>query len=471
VAAELKGVVNLANFAKAYPIKMAQPLSGMLKADVKTQFTMMAVEKKDYAAINNSGMIDLSGFNYASADGKKMRIERALVHFNTSRIQLNTLVATTGKSDLNASGTLDNLYGFLFRNQELQGNFALNAKQLIVSDFMTESKTTTTKTTAAPTALKIPAFLNCTVTANAQKVLYDDLWLQNVKGVLEIKNQTASFKNGSTQVFDGVIRFDGLVSTQKATPDFDMNLGLQGVDIPKTFSTLKMLKKIAPVADAITGRLNATIALSGPLNAKTMAPNTDLLTGDLAGQLIGASVTSDKSAMLQSLTNKIPFLKGKSLSLNDVKAALHFDKGRVTVKPINIKYQDVKAQVSGTHGFDQTMNYNVEMDVPAKYLGNELGALASKLSANDLAKAGTLPVNATITGTFKNPKVSTDLKEAATQLATQLAKQQKDKLLDKGASLLEGILNKNKKEGDTTKTNTDNLKNKASNLLNGLFKK
>jgi hypothetical protein len=59
----------------------------------------------------------------------------------------------------------------------------------------------------------------------------------------------------------------------------------------------------------------------------------------------------------------------------------------------------------------------------------------------------------------------------------QLAKQQSEKLLKKGGSALDKYLNTNTKTGtDTTKTNTQNaqkedVKKKAGDLINGLFKK
>ena len=38
VNAELRGVINLANVSKAYPIQLEKPLNGILKTDVKTAF-------------------------------------------------------------------------------------------------------------------------------------------------------------------------------------------------------------------------------------------------------------------------------------------------------------------------------------------------------------------------------------------------------------------------------------------------
>ena len=40
------------------------------------------------------------------------------------------------------TGILENFYGFIFKNQELKGNFTLFSNQLAVSDFMTTGSTT-----------------------------------------------------------------------------------------------------------------------------------------------------------------------------------------------------------------------------------------------------------------------------------------------------------------------------------------
>jgi hypothetical protein len=166
------------------------------------------------------------------------------------------------------------------------------------------------------------------------------------------------------------------------------------------------------------------------------------------------------------------------LNLNDVKMALTFDDGKVNVKPFDIKYQDIKVTVGGTHGFDQTMSYNLKLDVPAKYLGTEASAFLAKLSPADAAKLDNIPINALVTGNFSNPKVSTDMKSAVSSLASQVANQQKEKLTQKGASALSDLINKNTKAKDTTQAgatekekNTQDATKKASDLLNGLFKK
>jgi len=468
VDASLKGTINLGNLSKAYPVKLDKPLSGILKADVTTKFDMKSVETAQYQKINNAGTVSLSGFKYADENGKEMAISTAIIVFNPSQLNLKEFKATTGKSDINVTGVLENFYGFAFRKQNLKGNFKMNSNQIAVSDFMT-TETPTTKEVKKSEAMKIPAFLNCTITANAKTVLYDNLILKDCVGKLTIVDQKVALENVKTNIFGGQIGLNGSVSTKEKIPKFDMNLGFNQVDISQTFSQLEMLKKIAPIAGVINGKLNSTIKLSGNLDAIEMTPDLKTISGDLLGQLLSTTINPSNSNLLNALDSNLKFIDLKKLNLNDLKAALTFTNGKVTVKPFDIKYQDIKVTVGGTHGFDQIMNYNLKFDVPAKYLGTEANALLAKLSPSDIAKLDNVPVNAVLTGSFSKPKVTTDVKSATASLVSNLAKQQKEKLVGKGKSALEDLINKNTKSGDTTKTKK--TVNQAKDLLNGLFGK
>lgn len=479
VNAALKGTINLANLSKAYPIKMDKPLAGILKADVTTEFDMASVEKSQYENIKNAGTMSLSGFKYTDENNKSMNISTALVEFNPSKINLKQFNATTGKSDIAINGVLENFYGFMFKKQELRGNFNMSSNQLAVDDFMTEGEPATEKTAAKPTeAMKIPAFLNCTLNAKANTVLYDNLKLKDVSGKLIIKDEKALLENFKTSIFGGTIGLTGAVSTKEKVPTFDMNLGFNQVDIAQTFTQLDMMKKIAPIAGIINGKLNSTIKLNGNLDANELTPDLKSISGDLIGQLLSTTINSKNSTLLNALGSNIKFIDMNKVNLNDIKAALSFENGKVNVKPFDIKYQDIKVTVGGTHGFDQTMNYNLKFDVPAKYLGSEANAFIAKMSPADQAKLQNIPINAMVTGNFSNPKISTDMKSAVSSLASQVANQQKEKLTQKGTTALTDLINKNTKAKDTTQAaktekeqKTQEVTKKASDLLNGLFKK
>ena len=454
VNAELKGTINLANVTKAYPVQLDKPLTGILKADVTTKFDMKSVETSQYQNIQNSGTMSLTGFNYEGPEmAKPFQINKTSITFNPNQIKLNEFDAKTGSSDVNITGSLDNFYGFLFKNQVLKGSFNLASNKLVVSDFMAPTTTTDDAGKKATEAVKIPSFLDCNLTAKATTVVYDNLNLKNVSGNLAIKDEAVTLSNLKMDVFGGNIGLNGTVSTKGDKPKFNMDLALNAVNIAESFTQLDMLKSIAPIANTINGKLNSTIKLSGDLT-NDMAPDLKTISGDLFGQLLNTSVNQQNSQLLSSLSNNVKFLDVSKLNLNDVKAALSFKDGKVALKPMQLKYQDIGIEVGGTHGFDQKMNYDVKFDVPAKYLGTEVTNLLSKLTPAEQQKIESVPVTANLTGSFSQPNVRTDMKQATTNLATQLVKMQKDKLVNQGTSALSNLLGGHKATTNATATDT-----------------
>ena len=477
VDAALKGTINLANVTKAYPVQLDKPLIGILKADVTTKFDMKSVETSQYQNIQNAGTLSLTGFKYEGPEmAKPFEIKSTSLAFNPNQIRLNEFDAKTGSSDLQITDGLDNLYGFLFKKQVLKGSFDMNSSRLVVSDFMAPTTTTSDdgkKTTTE--AVKIPDFLDCSISAKATNVVYDNLDLKNVSGNLAIKDEAISLSNLKMDVFGGSIGLNGMVSTKGAKPIFNMDLGLNAVNIAESFTQVEMLKSIAPIANVINGKLNSTIKLSGDLT-DDMTPNLKTLTGDLVGQLLSTTVNEKNSTLLTALSSNVKFLDVSKLNLNDIKAALSFKDGKVAVKPIDLTYQDINITVGGTHGFDQTMNYDVQFDVPAKYLGTEVTNLLSKLTPADQQKLERVPITANLTGNFTNPNIKTDLKQATTNLATQIVKLQKEKLVNEGTSALTNLFNgtkDNTTSTDTTKTTTqtpkEEIKEGVKNVIGGFL--
>ncbi|WP_026976654.1 AsmA-like C-terminal region-containing protein [Flavobacterium tegetincola] len=471
VDAALKGTINLGNVSKAYPIKLTTPLSGILKADLVTKFDMESIDKSQYEKVRNSGNLSITGFKYTDEDKKVYTINKAVAQFNPATVNLQELDVTTGKTDLQINGVLENFYGFLFKNGDIQGTFNLKSNQIIVSDFMTKTTEKANDKTTTEEAIKVPKFLNIKLNAAANSVVYDNLNLKNVSGTLLVKNETVTLQNVKTNLFNGLITANGSVSTKSKIPTFAMELGLKGVDIQQSFTQLDMLKNIAPIAGIINGQLNSTIKLNGNLDAKEMTPDLKTIGGDLFGQLLSTTINAKNSDLLTALSSNIKFIDLSKINLNDLKANLTFENGKVNVKPFDIKYQDIKMTVGGSHGFDQSMNYDLKFNVPAKYLGSEVNGLLAKLTPAESAKLENIPVSAMVTGNFSNPKISTDMKQAVTNLANQLIQQQKDKLINQGTNALQNLIKGNTTVKDSTKpaTKEDKVKDKAADLINGLF--
>ena len=350
--------------------------------------------------------------------------------FNPGKVSLNNFKAKTGDSDLNATGTISNLLGFLLSDNTLKGNFNVNSNLFKVSDFMTEDEASAeNKTTTDAESLKIPKFLDCTINANAQTVMYDNLNLKNVTGTLFIKDQKASLQNMTSSLFDGKLAINGAVSTKDKPPVFDLKLGAQDFDIAQSFNGMDLLQNLAPIAKLFQGKLNTTLSLSGALD-KEFSPVISSVSGDALAELLTTEINT-QDGLLSKLEGALSFIDFDQLNLKDVKTKLEFAEGKVAVQPFNLKYKDIDIEVSGAHGFDKTLNYNAVFNVPAKYLGSEVNQLIGKINDTEVNNI-TIPITANISGVFTNPTVKTDLTSGVKNLTNQLIEIQKQKLLNEG---------------------------------------
>ena len=474
VNAHLDGQLNLANIAKAYPLPADLELSGILTADATTAFDAASLENKKYENTKTSGVMKLTDFVYNSEELKNpVVITKASATFYPGTVSLNSFEGKTGQTDFNATGTINNLLGFLFNDENIEGNFKLQSNTFALNDFMVDEEVLSEATSETPKTtserIKIPSFLDATINATANNVLYDNLNLKNVSGQLKIKDEAATVENLSSDLFDGKLNMNGAVSTKSEISTFNMALGMDGFKIGESFKALDMFKVLAPVANALQGKLNSTIKLSGNLK-DDMTPNLGALTGTILAEVLATNLDTKEAPLLKALDRKLSFLDMKAIDLKGLKTALSFENGTVKVKPFSLKYKDITVNVDGSHTFDRQLQYTATLDVPAKYLGNEVTKLIERIDDESL-KDLTIPVTATIGGNYTSPNVTTDLTSGISNLTKQLVEIEKQKLLNKGKDkakdVLGGLLGGNKNDS----TATDSTKTSTSEILGGLLGK
>ncbi len=475
---KLNGILNLGNVTQAYPIDIDSDLKGIFKANLHTIFSQKAIEKNIYEEIKTNGEFGISNFKFNSNEMvNPLYISEAKINFSPKIVSLNKLEAKSGESDINGSGTIENLMGTLFSDKNFKGKFNVNSNLFKVSDFMAIDTTTVKeieiqKTPQKKETLKIPSFLDVNVTANAKKVIYDNLILQNVTGALIVKDETVTLSNIKTEVFDGSMKIQGNVSTKEVTPTFNVDLDINEFDINKSLNGMELLSSIAPVAKMFNGKLNTTLTLNGAINDE-MELDLNSITGNALAEVLTTKISPKEGSAFSLLNNKLSFIDLDKLDFKDLRTALKFENGKVIIKPFNIKYNDINIQVAGSHSFTNELSYTTTFDVPAKYFGNQLNGALSKLNNDDI-KDIKVPVIANINGTMSKPKITTNMKESVTNLTNELLQVQKNKLINQGTktatNAIGNIISENKKSNDSTNTNNA-IQNGVKDVIGGLFKR
>lgn len=450
VDVKAKGNLDFQNLAQAFPLPDGMKLDGKLALDMAAKFDMESIEKERYERINTKGTASLTEFKYeGDAMTKPLIINKANIDMTTSRIKLEDFDAQTGNTDLKASGTINNLVGFLLQDQDLKGTFNVRSNTLDASDFMTATevtpakkatdKTQTSTSSTTTEAIKIPAFLDANLDFQANRVLYDGLELKNVSGIALVRDETLTLNNVKTDIFDGNIGVNGSVSTKGDTPVFNMALDMKDLDIAKSFEGFDMFKSFVPILKSLQGKINTDITLSGSLDNE-LSPILSTLAGDAFAQLLTKDINAANNPLLGKLDDKLSFIDLKSIDLSDITTKLNFKDGAVQVSPFDFNIKGIKATASGKHSLTNEMDYTLALDVPAKYLGKEGASLLSKLAAEDVDKIN-VPIPVKFSGSFLSPKIDLNLDLAVKNLTNQIIEIQKAKLKDKGEDAVNNAVN------------------------------
>lgn len=471
------GKLNLSDLKKVYPLETDMDLNGMLDVDFETSFDMNSIEQKRYQNISSSGVLKIKSFIYKSADlANPFEIKTAVVNFSKGLAKLTDFEMKTGLTDLQAQGQLNNLIGYMFSDQDLSGNFKVTSNRFVVKDFMTSSSISEgdqgseENESESEDAIKIPEKLDLTLDFDANEVVYDNFDLKNIGGQLKIKDQKANLKSIQADLFGGKIVADGNLSTKESTPTFGMNLRMEKIDIEKSITEIDMLKGFTPILKSMVGIITTGFNFSGDMT-KDLSPILTTLDGTGLANIIQARVEPAKMPLANSLNGQLKVVDLKDLNLQNISTTFKFENGNVNVNPIRFDVEDINVNLQGKHSLNNTMDYQIKLKLPAKYLGDKASSQLAKLSKTSVEEIKVdLPLS--ITGQLTQPNININIQKAITDLTNQIIAQQKGDILDEAADKIGDLIGgdkENKKPKDSTSTQNDEVKETVNTILGGLL--
>ena len=496
IDATMKGKIDLGQMQKFVKLEAGTKLSGLVSADATVRGAIAAAQKGKYDELYAAGTIFLSNIAYASKDYPDgVNVNSMLLTFNPKNVTMSGLKGQYMQINFTGDGSIDNLLGYYLHNEPLVAAMHFTADKVDVNKFMSATSAAPA-TPAAPTPVfLVPDNLDVTVKVEVGSVKYDKIVLTDVKGGLQVRNQVVALQNVSGKGMDGLITMNGFYGTKvdKKNPDIQFDYSLDNIDVQKIYSSVDMVEKMMPAAKYVSGKMNSHLSMTGKMGSD-MTPDMKTLTGKgdifmLSGMLSGFPVTDQ-------LGTKLNMPQLKSMSLKDMKLFYSFANGRVVVEPYKFKVAGMDGEVAGSHGFDQTIQYGVNMAVPTSMMGAQGSAMVNNLVSQAASKGVNVKVSdkvnltVNITGTVKAPKIETNLKNVAGSAVDDVKKQLQDaaqKKLDSVKHVVKDtvkaiktqVLNAAKDElknqflgnkGDTSKkgNTVDAVKNAADKAKDGL---
>jgi len=198
---KIKGIINLANFAKAWPMEGVKSMSGMIHADVVLKAALSQLDKGDYENVNMDGTMSIKDMVYAASDMPKVQIHQANMTFSPKYVDVPNFDIKLGKSDLKGSARIDNILAYISPKKTMKGTMNITSNHFDVNEWMTTEETTPTASVESSEEKPFDRF-DFDMVAQMGTITYDAYTLKNTKFKGHATSQKAKINQLSTQIGD-----------------------------------------------------------------------------------------------------------------------------------------------------------------------------------------------------------------------------------------------------------------------------
>ena len=455
IVAEVMAKINLASMRDVIPLEKGDDLNGTINADIKMKGRMSAIEKQQYEKFDARGQLSITSMNYKSKSlNYPTQISQLALEFTPKYVELSKLNAKVGRSDFSMDGRIDNFLQYALKNELLKGSFNLKSSLIDLNEFMpkdtTKPKAAATADTAKMSVVAVPSNLDVNLSVNIARILYDNLDITAMSGGVGVKDSKMSLSNLKMDMnqMEGSLKMSGVYNTQNIKkPSVDFDIDIANFDIPKTFKTFNSAQKLAPIGKYAKGKFGTQMRFATNLD-QHMSPDLKTLSG--GGKLETKSVTVEGFEPINKLADALKQEKYKKLTFENINATYEFKDGRVQVQEMPIKSGNVTGKVKGSTGFDQTIDYTWNLEIPRSEFGSQANAVAGGLLDQFNKQAGTnvkmgdkIKIKALFGGTITKPTIKTDLfnsdqtpKEQVKEVVSKVVDMAKDKAKEEADKIM-----------------------------------
>jgi hypothetical protein len=436
VDARLAGKVDLADVKRTMKFEGIDQLAGTIAADAAVRTRMSSVEKQQYDKVAASGSVDVADL---TVKGKTLphplAIRQASLRLAPERAELRSFAGSVGSSDLQATGSLENLLAFVMKNDTLRGTATVKSNRFDLDEWRSGG--------GDLQIIPVPPRIDFGLTATVAELTYDKLKISNARGRLRVKDRRVTLEDFQMNTLGGQIGLTGYYETTDTTkPTFDVGFKMAKLDIPSAFQAFTTVQMLAPVAKYAVGKVSTDLHLNGALG-KNMMPLFPGLAG--GGTLQTSEMELKDFPALEKVVDvtKLQFLDNPTLQA--LRAAFQIKGGRLFVQPFDVKLGGTTMTVSGSNGLDQSLQYTLDLKVPRSLMGGAanqalagLVSQAGKAGVN-LAAAPEIPLAIQLGGTVTSPTVKADVGSVASSVskgAEQAVKQAVTQKVDTAAARL-----------------------------------
>lgn len=413
-----KGKIDGAALLGFYPVASIKDFSGSLLTDFAFEGKLSWLKNRSTAQkATTNGTIEMQTLNFVYGENKlPVQNLNGSLQFSNNDLALSNVSLKAGNSDFMLNGFFKNIITFLlFDNQpigieaDVRSSF-VDLDQLFAVGFSSDKQAGNEYT------FSISPNLNLNFNCDIQSLKYQRFSAQKLKGDLLVKDEVAVSRNIKLKTMGGDVSLSGIVDAKNHKAiDVLTSARLNGIYLDSVFYVFKNFDQDFIEDRHLKGQAIADVSLEMVLNEKLkLFPET--LIAD-----ISMTVKNGELNNFEPLKSLNKYLDDEGLSrlrFADLKNDIHIEKKTIYIPQMQVRSNVTTLQISGTHTFDQHIDYRIVTPLMNK----------RKIDVNEAANAleeenGQLKLFLKITGTTDNYRVQYDGEAFRKKLATNLKKE------------------------------------------------
>lgn len=417
---EFHGALEPTSIVNFYPLKELSDLTGMIEANLKLSGQLSDLKKKATAQqVKVEGDVSMRQVGFALGD-RKINFQKlnGSLQFNNNDIAMSNVSGKIGNSDFVLNGFLKNVISYLlFEDQpigieaDLKSDFIDLDQSLAWGLGVTGSK---------DFGFYISPNLHMNFNCSAKDMKYKRFHPRNIKGNLLVKNQTALSRNIAFTAMGGELSANGMIDAHfKNKIDISSSFKLSSIHLDSVFYTFNNFYQTFIGDKHLKGKAFADVSMEMSLDrALKLFSNT--LVSDIA-----VTIKEGELNNFEPLLKLNKYIDDETLSklrFADLKNDIHIENRTIYIPQMEVKSNATTITVSGTHNFDQQIDYRIVAPLHSKKKIDPDEAFGSI----EEDSSGKSKIFLKITGTTNNYVVSLDKDALKKKITADLKKEVKE---------------------------------------------
>jgi AsmA protein len=372
--AKIKGELNVGNIYKVFSRKGID-VSGYAKADLSLQGKQSYASTGQYNKLNNKGTILLKNIKATSElFPKAFFIKQGNFRFQNEKMWFEKFYASYGKSDFDINGYLLNTINYFLESRGiLSGNFNMKSKLINVDEFMALEKGENTDRKLEVEYAKednpkmsgvviIPKNLDVSLTANADKIEYNGLVFNDLKGKTGVSKGNFYLQNAIFNIIDCALVVDALYKDESPTSArFDAHFRAKDFSIQRAYKEIPMFHDMVTAAEKAYGIISVDYKIKGDLDGN-MSPIYESFEG--GGTLNLRDVKIKGLKLFDGISSKTGQDGLNNPDMEGIEIKSEIDNNLIHIKPFTFSVASFKPTVKGTTSFDGLLDLRMRLGLP-----------------------------------------------------------------------------------------------------------